>query len=71
MAYVYRGTKRDAHIPLPARTREQAKKVAACGTPAGYQAHRRFDEAVCAACSEAYSADQKFRREARKAVLAA
>lgn len=70
MAYQYKGTVFDAHLPLPATLREQAKIVPDCGTSAGYQAHRRFSEDVCDECQEARRDDQKARKLAKKAATA-
>lgn len=38
-----------------------------CGTPAGYQRHRRDGEEACTPCRKAHTADGRARRHAKKA----
>jgi hypothetical protein len=47
----------------PARPRPSGP--AACGTPGGYQRHRRNGEEVCGPCREARRVDQQDRRALR------
>jgi len=61
--YKYRGKIHDLHEPWP----ELEPAHPTCGTPAGYQTHRKLGEDICDPCYAAQSADQKARREARKA----
>jgi hypothetical protein len=70
MDYHYGGNVFDAHLPLPPTKRELAKQVPDCGTDAGYQAHRRFDEDPCAPCSDARKTARKARDAAKKAAQA-
>lgn len=60
--YVYRGTERDAHLPIE----EQKKKLGRipgprnCGTRSGYVTHRKKKEPACQPCkdaNQAYSID--------------
>lgn len=46
--------------------RKPSRSVAACGTNAGYQRHRRADEQPCQACREAHNLVKVHLRAARR-----
>ncbi|MGK3957874.1 hypothetical protein ACLKOZ_16980 [Arthrobacter sp. R4] len=68
MTYIYRRTENIERTPMaPYVLREPEapqmfKKVfkpELCGTPSGYQQHRRFKQAQCPDCREAYNEYQR------------
>ena len=68
MAYVYRRGEVLARLPVvpyvfrEPETPQMFKKVfkpQLCGTPSGYQQHRRFKQEQCPDCREAYNEYQR------------
>jgi hypothetical protein len=53
--------------PMPAPRARKARRPAACGTPAGYKAHRRRGEPACAACKAANAKVSKASADKRRA----
>lgn len=67
MAYIYKGTQRDAHLPWPdGRGHKRTMGPAQCGTRSGYLRHMRDGEQVCTECREAKNAYDRDYRERTK-----